>query len=213
VSSVSIAAADPESPAGLAIAPPSDGGAGYNIYISDRGIDNSEDPNENDGRIYEFEPGGEPPPGGEKMTNLGFELDANGDGRPDNWTTNAAFTRSSAVVHSGSFAGRHASSSNAGYNVYQTATGITAGDSYAFIGWLNIPATSDAFTFQIQLKWRGSGGAIRTDTVFTRTTATADWIQMTANATAPAGATSVRVTMKLKSLNATIYVDDFSLAG
>jgi hypothetical protein len=35
---------------------------------------------------------------------------------------------------------------------------------------------------------------------------------MNASATAPAGATSVRVTMQLKSLNATIYVDDF-LAG
>jgi hypothetical protein len=216
VSSVSIADANPDSPAGLAIAPPSGGGGGLNIYITDRGVDNASNPNENDGKIYEFEPGGEPPPPpppGEKMTNRGFELDANGDNSPDNWTTNAAFTRSSAVVHSDSFSGRHSSTANAGYNVYQTATGITAGVNYAFSGWLNIPTTSDAFTFQIQLKWRGSGGAIQTDTIFTRTSSTSGWIQMNANATAPAGATSVRVTMKLKSLNATIYVDDFSLMG
>jgi hypothetical protein len=217
VSSVSIAAADPDSPGGLAIAPPSDGGSGFNIYIADRGVDNQENPNENDGKIFEFEPGGDPPPPpppGEKMTNRGFELDANGDTRPDNWTTNTAFTRSSAVVHGDSFSGRHASTANVAYNVYQTATGITAGQSYAFSGWLNVPTTSDAFTFQIQLKWRGSGGAIRTDTIFTRTTSTSgSWVQMNANATAPAGATSVRVTMKLKSLNATIYVDDFSLVG
>jgi hypothetical protein len=217
VSTVSIAAANPNSAGGLAMAPPSTGGSGYNIYIVDRGVDNQEQANENDGKIYEFAPGGSepppPPPPGQKMTNLGFELDANGDTRPDSWTTNTAFTRSSAVVHGGTFAGRHASTSNAGYDVYQTATGITAGVNYAFSGWLNIPATSDAFKFEIHLKWRGAGGNIRTDKLFSRTTSTAGWTQMNFNATAPSGATSVRVTMKLKSLNATIYVDDFSLLG
>jgi hypothetical protein len=216
VSTVSIAAAHPNSPGGLAIAPPSNGSSGFNIYIADRGVDNQEQSNENDGRIYEFSAGGTPPPPpppGQKMTNLGFELDANADTRPDAWTTDTAFTRSSAVVHGGTFSGRHASSTNAAYNVYQTANGITAGVSYAFSGWVNIPATADAFTFQVQLKWRGAGGNLRTDTIVNLTTPTAGWIQMNANATAPSGATSVRVTMKLKSLNAVIYVDDFSLVG
>ena len=54
VNSYSIAAANPNSAAGLAIAPPSAGGAGWNIYVSDRMIDNGQNPNENDGRIYEF---------------------------------------------------------------------------------------------------------------------------------------------------------------
>jgi hypothetical protein len=215
VSSVSIAAANPNSPGGLAIAPPSNGTAGFNIYVADRGVDNNDNPNENDGKIYEFKPGpGGPPPGpSQKLTNLSFELDANGDSLPDSWTTNSAFTRSSAVVHSGTFSGRHASSANAAYNVYQTATGITGGTTYAFGGWINIPATADAFTFEIQMKWRNSSGPISTSTIYTRTTSTAGWLQINANATAPAGATSVRVTMKLKSLNATIYVDDFSLFG
>jgi len=295
VSTVSIAAANPDSAGGLAIAPPSAGGGGFNIYIADRGVDNNANPNENDGKIYEFSTGGggggapvanftaaqvpgtlqvnftdtstnspdtwswafgdpsgstsaaqnpsftypapgdyqvtldvsnpsgsdgitktvtvtDPSGGGNLMANPGFELDANGDTRPDNWTTNNAFTRSSAVIHGGSFAGRHQSTGNVGYNVYQVVTGITAGTPYTFDGWLNIPATSDAFTFKIQLKWRGAGGAISTSTIFTRTTATSGWLQMNANTTAPAGATSVRVTMKLSSLNATIYVDDFSLA-
>jgi hypothetical protein len=217
VSTVSIDAANPNSAGGLAIAPPSDGTAGFNIYIADRGVDNQEQANENDGRIYEFEPGGTPPPPpppGQKMTNLGFELDANGDTRPDAWTIDPAFTRSSAVVHGGTFAGRHASTSNTGYNVYQLVNGITAGSTYAFSGWINIPTTTDSFTLEIQMKWRGAGGAISTATIVTRKTSTAGaWVQVNANALAPAGATSVRVTMKLKSLNATIYVDDFSLVG
>jgi hypothetical protein len=217
LSSVSIAAANPNSPGGLAMAPPSNGSAGFNIYVADRGVDNQDQSNENDGKIYEFRPGagGPPPPTPqERMTNLGFELDANGDSLPDAWTTNTAFTRSSAVVHSGTFSGRHASSSNNGYNVYQAVTGITAGVTYAFSGWINIPATTDAFTLEIQMKWRGTGGTISTSTIYTRTTATAGaWVPINVNTTAPAGATNVRVTMKLKSLNATIYVDDFSLFG
>jgi hypothetical protein len=152
-------------------------------------------------------------PSSERMVNTGFELDANGDSRPDGWTVNAAFVRSSAVVHGGVAAGRHASTKNVGYNVHQTAPGIFGGQSYAVGGWLNIPSTTDKFTFQLQLVWRGSGGNLRTDTIVSRTTATAGWLRMSGNATAPAGATSVRVVMKLKSLNATIYVDELSLFG
>jgi hypothetical protein len=218
VSSVSLAAANPNSPGGLAIAPPSAGGAGYNLYVADRGVDNNDVPSENDGKIYEFSTTGgpppPPPPGEERMTNLGFELDANSDGKPDAWTINNGFTRSSSSVHGGSFAGQHFLTTDKGYDVYQTATGITGGTTYAFSGWVNIPPTTDAFTFQIQLKWRNSSGNVGgTTTLYTATAATAGWTHVAANAAAPAGATEVRVMMKVKKLNATIYVDDFSLFG
>jgi PKD repeat protein len=297
VSSVSIAEANPNSAAGLAMAPPSNGGGGFNIYISDRMVDNNAQPSENDGRIYEFSTGGggggnppvanftaaqvpgtlqvnftdtstnnpdawswqfgdpgnntsnaqnpsftypapgnyqvtlevsnndgsdsvtktvtvtNPSGGGNLMANPGFEIDANGDTRPDSWTTNNAFTRSNAVVHGGSFAGRHFLTNDGGYNVYQTVTGITAGTPYTFSGWLNIPATSDKFTFKVQLKWRNaSGKALSTSTILTRKVSTTGWLQVGGNATAPAGAASVRVTMTISSLNGTIYVDDFSLS-
>ena len=219
VSSVSIADANANSPGGVAVAPPSNGDPGFNVYVADRGIDNQEQSNENDGRIYEFEPGGTPPPPppppppGEKMTNLGFELDANGDTRPDDWTVDSSFTRSPDVAHGGAFSGRHASTSNVKYAVYQQVNGITAGVTYAFSGWINIPATSDKFNIEIQMKWRGAGGSISTESLLERTTSTnGAWVQLNADALAPAGATNVRVTMKLRSLNATIYVDDFSLS-
>jgi PKD repeat protein len=54
VSTHSIAAANPNSAGGLAIAPPSDGSGGWAIYIADRGVDNNDTPGENDGKIYEF---------------------------------------------------------------------------------------------------------------------------------------------------------------
>ena len=40
--------------AGLAVAPASNGSGAENFYVVDRGIDNNDDPTENDGRIYEL---------------------------------------------------------------------------------------------------------------------------------------------------------------
>jgi sugar lactone lactonase YvrE len=201
------------SPGGLAVAPATDG-PGNHIYVSERGVDNNQVSSENDGRIYELSAtGGQPPAPGEHLANAGFELDATGDTAPDSWVINSAFTRSSAVVHGGTFSARHASSANIAYDVYQNVGGIVGGNPYTFDGWLNIPATSDSFTFMIKLKWRSGSTNLLTETILTRKTATSGWIQVNAPRTAPAGANSVRVMMVVKSLNATIYVDDFSLFG
>jgi uncharacterized protein YjiK len=43
----------PRRPAGLAYAPASNGSGGWNLYILDRAIDNDNDPDENDGKMYE----------------------------------------------------------------------------------------------------------------------------------------------------------------
>lgn len=49
-----IASADVRSPAGLALAPSSADPGLMSLYLADRGVDNNSDPNENDGKIYEF---------------------------------------------------------------------------------------------------------------------------------------------------------------
>jgi hypothetical protein len=51
---IDISQANPVVPAGLACEPGSLHPSEMNIYIADRGIDNNQDPNENDGKIYEF---------------------------------------------------------------------------------------------------------------------------------------------------------------
>jgi hypothetical protein len=40
--------------AGITVAPASNGSGALNLYIVDRGVDNADDPNENDGRFYEM---------------------------------------------------------------------------------------------------------------------------------------------------------------
>jgi hypothetical protein len=54
LNTIDISAAKPVVPAGLTIAPASDGSGRRNLYIVDRGIDNDVDPKENDGRLYEM---------------------------------------------------------------------------------------------------------------------------------------------------------------
>jgi len=146
------------------------------------------------------------------LLNPSFELDANTDNRPDNWTSNNRFTRSNAVsAVNGSFVGRHLSTANNGYTISQTVNNLVAGTSYSFTGAVNIPATSDAFTFTLNIQWRNaSNSAISTTTIKQYTASTGGgWDQAVANMVAPAGTTNALVRMVVTSLNATVYVDNF----
>jgi uncharacterized protein YjiK len=64
VRTIDISAANPVKPAGIAFAPSSGNSAQRSLYIVDRGVDNNDDPNENDGRLYEFSLGGTAPTAG-----------------------------------------------------------------------------------------------------------------------------------------------------
>ena len=145
------------------------------------------------------------------LQNGGFELDANGDTRPDNWTSNTRVTRSAAVVRSGSYAMRHYATDNANYTISQTVAGVTAGTNYVLVGYVTIPPTSDTFTFNVRVRWlRSDSTIIRTDTARSFTGSISGWEMARGVYTAPAGAVQARVEMNVSSLNATVYADDFA---
>jgi glucose/arabinose dehydrogenase len=146
------------------------------------------------------------------LKNGGFESDANGDGKPDNWTPVAQVSRSGAVVHGGAFAMRHAAQSNSSYVVAQTVN-VTAGTTYRFSGWANIPSTADtSFTFAIQIRWRSAAGATIKTSPVRSFTAPAGWANASANVVAPAGAATASVRMAVTSLTGSVYADDFTLS-
>jgi hypothetical protein len=150
------------------------------------------------------------PPVTNILLNGGFETDATGDNAPDNWSVNANFTKSTAVVRSGTHSGRHYSTVNSAYAVNQVVNNINAGMTYNFEGWVNIPSTSDLFTFKIVIRWLdSSGGNISGSTIKGYTSSTNGWNQVLGNVTAPAGTVKANIIMNITSLNATIYVDDF----
>lgn len=153
-----------------------------------------------------------PTPGaGNLLANPGFELDAENNGKPDGWTRSSTFTRSNVVVHLGSYAGRHSSTADDTYNVTQTVGGLSAGTIYKFSAWVNVPVTSDAFSFTLDVRWFDAAGtALGVSSIKAYTAGTGGWNQATASLVAPSSTASALVRMRVSSLNATIYVDDFS---
>jgi WD40 repeat protein len=146
-----------------------------------------------------------------RIVNPGFEVDANADGRPDSWTSSARFTRTTGSARSETYGGRHSATTNAGYTIGQTGTGLTAGTVYDFAGWVNVPATTDAFTFRFDIVWRNSSNTVvSTQTVRTLSGPTSGWVKLSGSYAAPAGTTRASVNMVLTSLNATVGVDDVS---
>jgi hypothetical protein len=214
---IDISAVNPGAVAGLALAPASSGG-GMHFYLAERGLDNNQVPTENDGRIYEIRldsapPPPPPPPSGNRIVNGGFEIDANpADTFPDSWSTNSAATRSVIEAHQGTYSMRHQATDDRSYTLTQRIGGLSAGYVYAFSGWVDIPATTDAFTFKLQVTWRSASGGLGTVTVVSYKKATAGWVHPVASMTAPAGTTSADVKMVVNSLSAAIYVDDLSLS-
>lgn len=78
VRAIDISAANPVKPAGIAFAPGSQNSANRSLYIVDRGIDNNDDPNENDGRMYEFSLGGTTSPGELSFSAPTYSVNENG---------------------------------------------------------------------------------------------------------------------------------------
>jgi hypothetical protein len=204
-------------PGDVTLAPGSNNAAEQHLYVVDRGIDNNVDPNENDGKIYEITLSGSPPPppAGNLLVNSSFDLDANGDGRPDTWSSNSKFTRSNAVTRctTTSHVGRFFATDNSGVTITQKV-GVTAGVAYNFAGCVRIPAQNDGtFTFKLQVQWKNSSNStISTTTIksYASTTTNDQWQTVTKNGTvAPAGAVAAVVKLVASSVNGNIYVDDF----
>ena len=146
------------------------------------------------------------------LKNPSVEADTNNDSKPDLWSTNAKFTRSSETTpKQGSYVGRFRAADNSGATITQTVPNLTAGTTYDFSAWVNIPPQGDTtFTFKLQVQWKNaSNGNISTTLVKNYTTVTNGWNEATVDLVAPPGTVSAVVKMVASSLNGTIYVDDF----
>jgi hypothetical protein len=155
-----------------------------------------------------------PPPSGNLLANSSFELDANNNGKPDHWRERPQFARSNAAVHGGGFSGRFQANNNSSTTVDQRVVGLTAGATYDFSGWLNIPDTNDSFVFRVKVKWlNASNKSLGQATFMTMKKDTnGAWVAIGGSAVAPAGAQNADVQIYANNLKGTIYIDDFSFA-
>jgi hypothetical protein len=148
--------------------------------------------------------------------NPGFELDADGNGRPDDWVSNTEWsngsrvTRSSEVVRRGTYSMRHSASDNSSYVISQSNLQVTMDRFYSFLGWVNIPSTSDVFLLQFEVQWYdGDNRVISTSAIKTYTTHTSGtWELALASFVAPELTTHASFRMVVSSLNTTFFVDD-----
>ncbi len=144
------------------------------------------------------------------VRNAGFEVDANRDARPDSWSSNSHFTRRNTIVFSGTFAGRHRATDNSNYVVQQSVSGIVRDADYSVSVLVNIPDTADTFQFRLEVRWKNRfNKTIRTDSVHSYTASTSGWDLTSTTVHSPRGAKRAQLRMVVKSLKATIYVDDF----
>ena len=196
------------SPSAIAYGPSSVNPAKKSFYIADRGLDNtSAHPMENDGRIVELGVARRPL---NLIRNGSFELDRNGDHRPDNWTFNSHFSRTTLVHRVGSYAGRHQGVGESSYTVRQDLADVVGGETYHFVGWTKIP-TADAFTYRVRILWYGGNGAQLGRSQLDVFTSSTLWHQTDHNVTAPPGTVRGKFVMSVTGLSGRIYVDGFSL--
>jgi hypothetical protein len=148
---------------------------------------------------------------GNLLTNASFELDRNGDVRPDDWTGNPAVARSQEQVRSGSYALQHRADLDSSYTIQQTVSDIQSGSPYALSGWVNVLPISDTtgFTLTLAVQWRNASGVITgTSTLLPITQTTEGWTHRAGIVTAPIGAATADVQMVAHSLQGPLYVDD-----
>ncbi|TAH52142.1 MAG: hypothetical protein EYC68_07535 [Chloroflexota bacterium] len=153
-----------------------------------------------------------PPPPPSALLNPGFENDQDGNKIPDNWGTNTKFQRVSKPHIQGSYAGRLTATDNKAATIAQRILNLTGGTTYAASCQVNIPATTDVFSFRVQIRWYDSATkALRNDVVGqTFKTKTSGWVRVTKDIVAPAGATQADFQLVATSLNTKIHIDDCS---
>jgi len=211
---IDIACADAFEAAGSALAPGSQNPGIRSLYLAARGLDNNQVLTENDGKIYELALNAPAPPPENLLRNGSFEIDANADTFCDCWSRDvdepfATRSNGDGVVTpiDGNFVMRH-QAPEATYFTAEVVHNLTPGASYNLSGWVNIPPTTDLFTFKLQVRWlTETGAAISSKTVKAFTTSTGGWTLASKTMVAPAGTAAAQIRMNVNGLNATVYVD------
>jgi Calcineurin-like phosphoesterase len=149
---------------------------------------------------------------GNLVRNPGFEADADGDARPDDWTTDSRFTRDAAAVRGGEHGGRHRApaTSPGTYAVAQDLEGLRPGATYDFAAWIDVP-TSTQVGFEWDVVWRTADGAVISQTSIWSSPGTGSWREARGAVVVPAGTATAELRMVLTGLSGTVHVDDVSL--
>lgn len=174
VRTIDISAANARKPAGLTLAPSSQTAGGTSLYIVDRGVDNNIDPNENDGKFYEFSLYNPIPTNQAPVVNAGPDLVVSGnavldvtvtdDGLPNPPGTVTTRWRKVSGPGTVTFANANATDTTASFSVpgtYQLR--LTANDSVLRsndVVNVQVNPVSPSFDYYVSSNTRGSVGGL-----------------------------------------------------
>lgn len=151
---------------------------------------------------------------GNLLSNAGFEQDSNHDERADGWQPEPLAERTTSAVHGGSYALYLHGTDNAVYDIASTPiSDIVATKQYRVSAAVKIPATSDAFHFDVLMDWQDAQGNVITNTLVRRFTKANHgvWRLMDETVTAPSGAERAVLRLLVTSLSGSIYLDDVAI--
>ena len=163
--------------------------------------------------VYNCGPRPRDPVAPNKLRNRGFEFDWDRNSFVDSWSANDRFLRSPTQHRSGRFSARLQDPANAGSFTVAQNVGVRPRSRYRFVGYVDIPATSDGFRFRAELVWRTRAGAAigRVVVLHSRVRPTGGaWVRMAkSRLVAPVGAARAEIRLVGVGLAARAYVDDF----
>jgi hypothetical protein len=163
--------------------------------------------------VYNCGPRPRDPVAPNKLQNRGLEFDWDRNSFVDSWSANDRFLRSPTQHRSGRFSARLQDPANAGSFTVSQTVGVRPRSRYRFVGYVDIPATSDGFRFRAELVWRTRAGAAigRVVVLHSRVRPTGGaWVRMAkSRLVAPMGAARAEIRLVGVGLAARAYVDDF----
>lgn len=157
----------------------------------------------------------QPAPQQQLVLNPGFEVDKDNNGIPDNWGANIKFRRVGKPHLTGSYAGRLMATDDKAVTISQKIPKLTGGATYAASCQVNIPATTDTFTFKVQVSWYDSLNRVIGKPVVIGhgfSAKTNGWELVARDIVAPAKAKSAQFQFVATSLKTKLHIDDCSFA-
>jgi Concanavalin A-like lectin/glucanases superfamily len=150
------------------------------------------------------------------LANPGFELDADGNGRPDGWTVGKRVTRSGDVVRSGQYAAR-LTPPPVSFRIGQTVESVSGGTTYRVGAWIRPSGTpASRLRVGIEVRWLDAANqTIRTDRVPLAISAGPGWTHVGGDLVAPGTATRADYVIVVHQLHrgTTLYLDDAEISA
>jgi hypothetical protein len=144
-----------------------------------------------------------------QLVNPGFEIDANHDGRPDNWFSLSRFVLSGQVVYSGVYSGMAFATAPTNLAPGDRVDYVQAGTTYYFSIWVNVPSASSAFTLRPRIRWFDVNNQVLAVQSLPQsiTSTTPGWVQLSGPFVTPTNAFAANVEIPITNLNTNLYLD------